>query len=125
MKLVQHEEGLASPVVAFMAPKMDQALNSLHSLTGLQLPLERGQYPNLVFLAGCMELLGGILFTLNVQLGAIILVSCLSGDGACVPASCTIGQLFLAAGCHRHRDSVRLSAGAAWQQHPVLLMLGA
>lgn len=71
---MHHEEGPASPMVAFMAPKMDTALTRVASATGWEPPLEREQYPTLVFLAGCAELLGGILFTLNSQLGALLLV---------------------------------------------------
>lgn len=87
--------------MAYMAPKMDLALSKVHRLTGLQLPIDKvrpgwrrasaarwrvslltllcrlcGQdmYPLIVLGAGCMELLGGVLFTLNVQLGAVLLV---------------------------------------------------
>jgi hypothetical protein len=49
----------------------------------LLLPLECDQlvvcavqdmYPMLVLAAGCMELLGGVLFTLNLTFGAFLLV---------------------------------------------------
>jgi hypothetical protein len=76
MKLTHHSDGPGSPLVQFMTPKMDDALSRLHSLSGLQLRqvLPREHYPWLVFGAGCMELLGGILFTLNLKLGALLLV---------------------------------------------------
>lgn len=75
MKLVHHEEGPASPIVQYLTPKMDTALSKVHSLTGISLPIEPEQYPNLIFVTGSLELLGGVLFTLNSKLGATILVS--------------------------------------------------
>lgn len=54
---------------------MDGALASFYSFTGVQLPIEAQQYQNLVFVAGSVELLGGLLFILNVKLGAMLLVS--------------------------------------------------
>jgi hypothetical protein len=39
----------------------------------------------LVLAAGCMELLGGVLFTLNLKFGAFLLVS---SDGAASCCSC-------------------------------------
>jgi hypothetical protein len=39
----------------------------------------------LVLAAGCMELLGGVLFTLNLKFGAFLLVS---SDGAASRSSC-------------------------------------
>lgn len=75
MKLMMHDQGAANPILQYFTPKMDGALGKVHSLTGLQLPLEQEQYANIVFVMGAMELLGGVLFTLNVKLGAVILVS--------------------------------------------------
>lgn len=75
MKLMMHDQGAANPILQYFTPKMDGALGKVHSMTGLQLPLEQEQYANIVFVMGAMELLGGVLFTLNVKLGAVILVS--------------------------------------------------
>jgi len=75
MKLIHHELGPANPIVQYMTPKMDDALGKFYKLTGVQLPVEQEQYPNLIFTAGALEALGGILFILNVKLGAVILVS--------------------------------------------------
>lgn len=74
MKLVMHEQGPANPIIQYMAPKVDGALDNFQQLTGLRLPIEQTQYQNIVFVAGSLELLGGVLFTLNVKLGSIILV---------------------------------------------------
>lgn len=75
MKLVMHEQGPANPILQYMTPKMDGALNTVFSYTGVRLPVEQEQYATIVFVAGGLELLGGLLFTLNVKLGAILLVS--------------------------------------------------
>lgn len=72
---MMHDQGAANPILQYFTPKMDGALGKVHSMTGLQLPLEQEQYANIVFVMGAMELLGGVLFTLNVKLGAVILVS--------------------------------------------------
>jgi hypothetical protein len=75
MKLMMHEQGAANPILQYFTPKMDGALGKVHCMTGLQLPVEQEQYANMLFIMGAMELLGGVLFTLNVKLGAVILVS--------------------------------------------------
>jgi hypothetical protein len=80
MKLVMHDQGAANPILQYMTPKMDGALATVHSYTGLYLPLQQEQYANIVFVAGALELLGGVLFTLNVKLGAVILVSTRTGQ---------------------------------------------
>lgn len=80
MKLVMHDQGAANPILQYMTPKMDGALATVHSYTGLYLPVQQEQYANIVFVAGALELLGGVLFTLNVKLGAVILVSMGTGQ---------------------------------------------
>lgn len=77
MKLMMHEQGAANPILQYFTPKMDGALGKVHSMIGLQLPVEQEQYANIVFIMGAMELLGGVLFTLNVKLGAVILMGVL------------------------------------------------
>jgi hypothetical protein len=44
-------------------------------------------YPMLVLAAGCMELLGGVLFTLNLKLGAFLLVRRRSQHSAIVASA--------------------------------------
>lgn len=75
MKLEMHHEGAANPILQYFTPKMDDALSKVHSLTGLHLPVDKEQYATIIFAAGALELLGGVLFTLNVKAGAVILVS--------------------------------------------------
>eukprot|EP00882_Tetradesmus_deserticola_P013858 GHRQ01014717.1.p1 GENE.GHRQ01014717.1~~GHRQ01014717.1.p1 ORF type:complete len:155 (+),score=33.73 GHRQ01014717.1:323-787(+) len=74
MKLAHHDETGDGPVVVYMAPKMDAMLNRIQHYTGLRVPLQQDHYPMLVLAAGCMELLGGVLFTLNLKLGALLLM---------------------------------------------------
>ncbi|WIA12699.1 hypothetical protein OEZ85_006340 [Tetradesmus obliquus] len=74
MKVAHHEESGEGPVVAYMAPKMNAALYRVEQYTGVRVPLEQEMYPMLVFAAGCLELLGGVLFTLNLKLGAFLLM---------------------------------------------------
>lgn len=75
MKMMMHEQGPANPILQYMTPKMDGALKTFHSYTGVQLPVEQEQYGTIVFVAGGLELLGGLLFTLNAKVGAVLLVS--------------------------------------------------
>lgn len=63
MKLAMHEQGPANPIVQYMTPKLDGALDKVHSLTGLYLPVEKSQYESIVFMAGALELLGGYALT--------------------------------------------------------------
>ncbi|KAF6255398.1 HR-like lesion-inducer [Scenedesmus sp. NREL 46B-D3] len=74
MKVAHHEEPGKGPFVAYMAPKMDAVLDRLQQSTGVRVPLQQATYPLLVLAAGCMELLGGVLFTLNLKLGAVLLM---------------------------------------------------
>lgn len=41
MKLAQHDEGGQGPIVAYMAPKMDAALDKLDHYTSVRVPLHR------------------------------------------------------------------------------------
>jgi predicted metal-dependent phosphotriesterase family hydrolase len=41
MQVAQHDEATGGPIVAYMAPKMDNALNQIEQLTGLHVPLEK------------------------------------------------------------------------------------
>jgi hypothetical protein len=75
MKMMMHEQGPANPILQYMTPKMDGALKMFHIYTGVQLPVEQEQYGTIVFVAGGLELLGGLLFTLNAKVGAVLLVS--------------------------------------------------
>jgi hypothetical protein len=79
MKLVHHELGPANPILQYMTPKVDASLSRVHSLTGVQLPVSQEQLSTLLFVAGSVELLGATLFTLNVKLGAVLLVSPAAG----------------------------------------------
>lgn len=58
MKLAMHEQGPANPIVQYMTPKLDAALDKVHSLTSLHLPVDKSQYESIVFMAGALELLG-------------------------------------------------------------------
>eukprot|EP00877_Chromochloris_zofingiensis_P002921 jgi/Chrzof1/1262/Cz01g46220.t1 len=74
MKFSHYNPQSGGPVVAYMSPKMDNVLQHLHRTAGIHVPLQQEHYSYLVLGAATLELLGAVLFVLNVKLGAILLV---------------------------------------------------
>lgn len=114
MKMVMHEQGPANPILQYMTPKMDGALDTVYSYTGVRLPIEREQYATIVFAAGGLELLGGLLFTLNARLGAVLLVSGALGLGGSIPWVGGLSQL-------RHTGfGWQRASTALWRQNQLM-----
>ncbi|KAK9918181.1 hypothetical protein WJX75_002012 [Coccomyxa subellipsoidea] len=73
-KLQSFNMATGGPVMSLLAPKMDTFLSHVKDLTGIAVPLEKEQYVFLLGAAVFLEIVGGTLFLLNYDVGAIFLL---------------------------------------------------
>ncbi|CAL8471434.1 g10976 [Coccomyxa elongata] len=73
-KLQSFNLATGGPVMSLMAPKMDTFLGHIKDLTGFAVPLEKEHYVLLLGAAVFLEIVGGTLFLLNFDAGAIFLL---------------------------------------------------